>query len=126
MRDRAAVREDHVRNCKTGNCGTRAAFVVPTMSRAKPSKVSLIALDMDGTLLHDDKKLSAANADALRRAAENGVHIMLASGRMSTLLFPFEKQLGIPCYLVPWNGAAAATTARSSSSDPSLRCCLYP
>lgn len=102
MRGRAEAREPHPeqnRQLRRVLC-----FVAPTMSRAKPSKVSLIALDMDGTLLHDDKKLSAANADALRRAAKSGVHIMLASGRMSTLLFPFEKQLGIPCYLVPWNG----------------------
>lgn len=74
------------------------------MSRTRPTKISLIALDMDGTLLDDHKKLSHHNAVALRKAHEKGVHIMLASGRMSALLFPFESQLQIPCYLVPWNG----------------------
>lgn len=74
------------------------------MSRPRPKKVSLIALDMDGTLLDDHKKLSHKNAVALREAHKKGIHIMLASGRMSALLFPFETQLAIPCLLVPWNG----------------------
>lgn len=45
------------------------------------SKVKCVALDLDGTLLSDEKKVSEENREALMRAAEKGVHIVIASGR---------------------------------------------
>lgn len=41
----------------------------------------LIALDMDGTLLSSDKKVSKRNEAALKKAEEKGVKVVLASGR---------------------------------------------
>lgn len=41
----------------------------------------LIALDLDGTLLNDEKKISKEDAAAVRRAAEAGYTVMLATGR---------------------------------------------
>ena len=43
--------------------------------------VSLLAIDLDGTLLGDDDQVSAANREALRRAGEHGLHVVLATGR---------------------------------------------
>ena len=42
------------------------------------SKVKCVALDLDGTLLSDEKKVSEENREALMRAAEKGVHIVIA------------------------------------------------
>lgn len=42
----------------------------------------LIALDLDGTLLDEDKAVSEPNARALRRAAEKGIRIVISSGRI--------------------------------------------
>ena len=43
--------------------------------------MKIIALDLDGTLLTTDKRLSPENEAALRRAAEAGVEIVPATGR---------------------------------------------
>lgn len=42
----------------------------------------LIALDLDGTLLDKDRKVSVANRSALDRAAAAGIRIMINSGRI--------------------------------------------
>lgn len=41
----------------------------------------LLALDMDGTLLTTDKKVSKNTEAAIKAAEEKGVKIVLASGR---------------------------------------------
>ncbi|CAE6899714.1 Cof-type HAD-IIB family hydrolase [Vibrio alginolyticus] len=41
----------------------------------------LIALDMDGTLLNSDKVISEENKQAIAKARESGVTVVLASGR---------------------------------------------
>lgn len=45
------------------------------------SKYKLLALDLDGTTLGDRASLSQANKEALHRAMEAGVHIVVATGR---------------------------------------------
>jgi Cof subfamily protein (haloacid dehalogenase superfamily) len=45
-------------------------------------KYKLIALDLDGTLLGKDRKVSAANRAALDRAAAAGMHVMINTGRV--------------------------------------------
>lgn len=42
----------------------------------------LISIDLDGTLLNEDRVVSERNAEALRRAARAGVKIMISSGRI--------------------------------------------
>ena len=42
--------------------------------------VKLIALDLDGTLLRNDKSIDPSSAEVLRRAQEQGSIITLASG----------------------------------------------
>jgi len=73
-------------------------------------RVRLVAIDMDGTLLNHQKTLPEFNKVALRKAAEKGVHIALASGRMAALLTPFEEELAFGCFLVGWNGACVMDT----------------
>ena len=41
----------------------------------------LIALDMDGTLLNSKKEISEKNREAIKKAKELGVYVVLASGR---------------------------------------------
>ena len=41
----------------------------------------LIAIDMDGTLLKEDKTISTKTKEALKRAREEGVKIVLTTGR---------------------------------------------
>ena len=41
----------------------------------------LIAVDMDGTLLREDKTISDRTKEAIRGAVQKGVKVVLASGR---------------------------------------------
>jgi len=68
--------------------------------------IRLIALDLDGTLLSDDKTISKPNRSWLHRFAERGVQVALASGRMPSCILPHEEALGLDCDLVAYNGAA--------------------
>ena len=41
----------------------------------------IIALDMDGTLLNNNKEVTSKTREALQKAREKGVKVVLASGR---------------------------------------------
>ncbi len=53
-------------------------------------KLKLIAIDIDGTLLNDDKEVSRENREAIRRAEKKGIYVILATGRM----YRSAKKLG--------------------------------
>jgi Cof subfamily protein (haloacid dehalogenase superfamily) len=54
----------------------------------------LIAIDIDGTLVHDDGFLSQAVIDEVRRVRELGHQIVVATGRSAANAIPVIKQLG--------------------------------
>ncbi len=58
-------------------------------------KYKLIALDIDDTLLNNERKVTPKNADAIHRATEAGVHVVLASGRLFIGLKPLYNELGL-------------------------------
>lgn len=64
----------------------------------------LLAMDMDGTLLMDNKDISSRNLAAIRRARKYGVEIVLCTGRPYVTVEPYLKQLGIDCWVVTNNG----------------------
>ncbi|AJA47343.1 HAD family hydrolase [Clostridium pasteurianum DSM 525 = ATCC 6013] len=73
----------------------------------------LIALDMDGTLLKDNKTISKENFDALKKARENNIKIVLATGRPIKGIEKYLKELdliGEDEYAVTFNGAMVKTT----------------
>lgn len=65
----------------------------------------LAALDLDDTLLDPDKKISERNARAVRRAADAGVHIIVASGRAYLGVLPYLKELGLRDYTIATGGS---------------------
>lgn len=72
--------------------------------------VRLIALDLDGTLLNSEKRLTSRNRTALEKAAEKGVEIVPSTGRFfggmpeAIRLLPFVR------YAITINGAAVFDT----------------
>lgn len=68
-------------------------------------KIRLLALDMDGTLLDDDRRLVPANIEALKRARDAGIQVILASGRTRPSMKPYADALGISGPLICANGA---------------------
>jgi hypothetical protein len=65
----------------------------------------LIAFDLDGTLLTEDKQLSTANRNALLDMHERGVVVVLASGRLGSAMMRYAQQLPFECPMLTLNGA---------------------
>ncbi len=71
--------------------------------------IRLIAMDMDGTLLTrvtpTSARIPAENAAMLRRCAEAGVHLALASGRMPDDAGFFAQEIGLSMHIIGLNGS---------------------
>jgi Cof subfamily protein (haloacid dehalogenase superfamily) len=66
----------------------------------------LVALDVDGTILHEDGSISDAVITAVRGASDRGHRLMLATGRSWETTASVVEDLGIdPEYVVCANGA---------------------
>jgi Cof subfamily protein (haloacid dehalogenase superfamily) len=72
--------------------------------------IRLIAIDIDGTLLDSKVEISPANLDALRRAHEAGVEIVLGTGRRHKFALPIAESLGFDLWLISSNGAVTRST----------------
>ncbi|MES1207981.1 MAG: HAD family hydrolase [Pseudomonadota bacterium] len=64
----------------------------------------LLAIDMDGTLLRDDKTVAPEDAAAIRGAAAHGIAVTLATGRLTTGTLPTARLLGLSTPLVCADG----------------------
>ncbi len=60
-------------------------------------KYKLLCIDIDGTLLDDNKKLLPQIVESLKKETEKGVKIALISGRMPAGTNLIEQELGIQC-----------------------------
>ncbi len=72
--------------------------------------IRLIAIDIDGTLLDSKVEISHANLDALRRAHEAGIEIVLGTGRRHKFALPIAESLGFDLWLISSNGAVTRST----------------
>jgi len=71
----------------------------------------MIAIDMDGTLLGVDGKVSARNLAALRAAMDAGVEVVIATGRRHSYAMRVLRSLDLAdtCVLVSSNGTVVRT-----------------
>lgn len=69
------------------------------------TKIKLIALDMDGTLLNDDGVVSLYTKQVLRKALEKDLHVVLTTGRPLSMCHSIGVDLGLPSYIIVSNGA---------------------
>lgn len=60
-------------------------------------KYKLLCIDIDGTLLDDQKRMSDPVKASLKKVSDMGVRIALASGRMPAGVELVERELGIEC-----------------------------
>ena len=72
--------------------------------------IRLIAIDIDGTLVDSKVEISHANLNALRRAHEAGVEIVLGTGRRHKFALPIAESLGFDLWLISSNGAVTRST----------------
>jgi 5-amino-6-(5-phospho-D-ribitylamino)uracil phosphatase len=65
----------------------------------------LIALDLDGTLLKDNKTISTNTLKVIEKAKELGHHVMIATGRPFRSSEMYYRELGLTTPIVNFNGA---------------------
>jgi Cof subfamily protein (haloacid dehalogenase superfamily) len=72
----------------------------------------MLVLDMDDTLLTDDHKISELNKKVLLEAQAQGVYVVLASGRPTSAMTAYAKELELDLndsYIISFNGAIIST-----------------
>jgi len=85
-------------------------------------RYKLLALDLDDTLLNEDSKISLRNKEAIRKAAEQGMAVTIATGRMFTSALPYARELNVDMPLITYHGALI----KKADSGEVLRHCAVP
>ena len=75
-------------------------------------KIDLIALDLDGTALNPQNQVSPATADAVRRARESGIHVVVSTGRICGEARDFALMLGTDDQMVTSGGATLSSVSQ--------------
>jgi Cof subfamily protein (haloacid dehalogenase superfamily) len=73
--------------------------------------VRLLAIDIDGTILNPEFVISVADLAAIRRAHDEGVEVVLGTGRRHTFALPIAEQFGFGLWLLSSNGAITRSLA---------------
>ena len=76
--------------------------------------IKLLALDMDGTLLNEAKEIPQAHIDAIHKAIDKGVKLVLCTGRPLFGVLPYYKKLGLDLeneYVIVNNGCSTHQTS---------------
>jgi len=86
----------------------------------------LVAIDIDGTLLNPEFQISTTDLATLRRAHDQGIEIILVTGRRHAFALPIAQQLGFDLWLISSNGAitrslAGETFHRDLLPEPTCR-----
>lgn len=76
-----------------------------------------VVMDLDGTLLNSENKITPLTRHVLKALEEQGVQLVLASGRSYTRLLNYAKELDMPAHggwLIEIDGVAVYDTANES------------
>lgn len=68
-------------------------------------KYKLVATDMDGTLLNTKGEVSNRNKKILSKAMEQGIHIVLSTGRILKSVLQHSNHIGTSSPIIACNGA---------------------
>ncbi|MFA9456984.1 Cof-type HAD-IIB family hydrolase [Halalkalibacter sp. AB-rgal2] len=71
----------------------------------KEVNIKLIAIDMDGTLLNKEHQISNENRNAIKAAQDQGIHVVINTGRTRMTLDPLIENLSLNSYLITVNGS---------------------
>jgi len=76
----------------------------------------LVAIDLDGTLLTEEKRIPSENADVLKKLIDNGIEVVIATGRRYWSAKKFLREINLNLTVVANNG----TIIRSMDDDTIL------
>lgn len=68
-------------------------------------KYKLIAIDMDGTLLNSNKEISDRTIQAITKAKNKGINVVLATGRILSSAQIYADRLNLNSHILACNGA---------------------
>lgn len=69
------------------------------------NKYKLIAVDLDDSLLNDQWGIGDADRNAIARAIEAGIKVVIATGRMYCSALPYARELKLQTPLITYQGA---------------------
>lgn len=78
--------------------------ILPAIERPADG-FGLMAIDLDGTLLRTDKRISTKVVNAVYEATRRGVHVVIASARPPRAVRAIYERLKLGTYQVNYNGA---------------------
>src|SRR5699024_11988603 len=80
--------------------------------------IELIAIDLDGTLLRNDKTISEGNREMIRKAIDNGVDVAICTGRPLEAIQKFLDTLETNTddhYSITYNGGLVVRSEEHTS-----------
>lgn len=78
--------------------------------RLQEKNIKLIALDLDGTLLNHESKISQVNQRAISEARSQGIHVIFSTGRPAEFCYPLMDLLELDGYVITTSGGEIWTT----------------
>lgn len=85
--------------------------------------IKLIAIDIDGTLVNDQKQLTQTTIDTITRARQQGIKVVLCTGRPITGVHQYLEALNITGdeeYVVTFNGSLAQSISGNILVDHNI------
>ena len=77
------------------------------LPHSQHSKMAVIALDLDGTVLRDDKTVSAFTVETLQTLSRKGIPIFFATGRDQRIARQVMPFVDFPAWIILNNGMKA-------------------
>ncbi|MDR3565405.1 MAG: Cof-type HAD-IIB family hydrolase [Negativicutes bacterium] len=72
------------------------------------SDIQLVAIDLDGTLLDDNKRIPSETVSVIHEIIRQGIRVTVASARTFGSVLPYARQLGTETPLITFAGAYVA------------------
>lgn len=91
----------------------------------QPMSISLVAIDLDGTLVrNEENRVEAEDAEVIREVQAAGVYVVIATGRPHKSAEELLRRIGLPgAYVISFNGAMVK---RCGEDKPLLHLPLPP
>lgn len=78
--------------------------MIECSSKSKTSSIQALVFDLDGTLLDKECRITAETLKAIKFARQQGVKVVLASGRHHSMMRPYANQLDLDTPIICCNG----------------------
>ena len=79
--------------------------IIYTLILGREYMKEIVFFDLDGTLLTDDKVVLQENKEAVKKAMEEGIDVVLCTGRQANAVKEFRRLVDTGKYMICTNGA---------------------